>query len=349
MATRENAYSTYGLSNGPNSGPSSSFTPADVKLDPLSNSTTFIGIITSAKIKFVAEGSFTYNVIKSSLVDVTSSSMKSYSLYFDSVLQETGSYDTGVDLKKSLFGTYAERLEVYKENDEFVGSLISAQDDQVRGGAGNDRFTGYGSGQYGDYFNGEGGFDVTILRGKFADYTIKSMSIYDITKDDGTQTPGFQLTDKTANRDGIDYYNNVERLRFSDKVVALDIDGNAGQAYRLYKAALNRTPDEKGLAGWIKFMDDGGALSTMAQQFIDSQEFRTKYGILDNAGFVNQLYINVLNRNGEPAGVNGWVGGLNNGLSRADVLKGFSESGENQANVIGQIKNGIIYAEWWLV
>ena len=130
--------------------------------------------------------------------------------------------------------------------------------------------------------------------------------------------------------------------------MALDIDGNAGQAYRLYKAALNRTPDENGLAGWIKFMDDGGALITMAQQFIDSQEFRTKYGVLDNADFVNQLYINVLNRNGEPSGVNGWVGGLNNGLSRADVLKGFSESSENQANVIGQIKNGIAYTEWWL-
>ena len=145
-----------------------------------------------------------------------------------------------------------------------------------------------------------------------------------------------------------DTARNVERLQFLDKIIAIDIQGNAGQAYRLYQAALDRTPDERGLAGWIKFMDDGGALTTMAQQFIDSQEFRTKYGALDDRNFVNQLYLNVLDRNGEPAGINGWVGGLANGLTRADVLKGFSESSENQANVIGQIKNGIPYTEWWL-
>lgn len=101
-------------------------------------------------------------------------------------------------------------------------------------------------------------------------------------------------------------------------------------------------------AGWIKFMDEGGSLNTMAQSFIDSQEFRTKYGALDDRGFVNQLYLNVLDRNGEASGINGWVNGLANGLTRADVLKGFSESGENQANVLDQIKNGIPYTEWWL-
>lgn len=86
----------------------------------------------------------------------------------------------------------------------------------------------------------------------------------------------------------------------------------------------------------------------MSQQFIDSQEFNTKYGALDDRNFVNQLYLNVLDRNGEPAGIAGWFDGLANGLSRAEVLKGFSESSENQANVIGQIKNGIPYVEWWL-
>lgn len=141
---------------------------------------------------------------------------------------------------------------------------------------------------------------------------------------------------------------NIERIKFSDKIIAFDVQGNAGQAYRLYKAALDRTPDPNGLAGWIKYMDDGSQLTSMAQQFIDSQEFRTKYGSLDNAGFVNQLYINVLARKGEAAGVEGWVNGLAKGLSRAQVLAGFSESSENQANVIGQIKDGIAYNEWWL-
>ena len=36
---------------------------------------------------------------------------------------------------------------------------------------------------------------------------------------------------------------NVERLDFSDAHLAFDVDGNAGQIYRLYKAAFARTPD----------------------------------------------------------------------------------------------------------
>ena len=106
--------------------------------------------------------------------------------------------------------------------------------------------------------------------------------------------------------------------------------------------------EQRRMAGLINFMDEGGSLSAMGQQFIVSQEFHVRYGALDNTGFVNQLYKNVLARNGEPAGIAGWVNGLANGLTRAEVLKGFSESSENQANVIGQIKNGIPYVEWWL-
>jgi uncharacterized protein (TIGR01370 family) len=174
-------------------------------------------------------------------------------------------------------------------------------------------------------------------------------AVYDTVRSDFIVTGNINSTNITSSKYLIDdVLSSVERIRFVDTTVALDIDGNAGQAYRLYQAALDRTPDERGLAGWIKFMDEGGALKNMAQQFIDSQEFRTKYGTLDDRNFVNQLYLNVLDRNGEPAGIAGWVGGLANGLTRADVLKGFSESSENQANVIGQIKNGIPYVEWWL-
>jgi hypothetical protein len=190
------------------------------------------------------------------------------------------------------------------------------------------------SGKRDDQIDGGNGIDRVLYSGSVREYSITDH----LTK----------ISDSDSNRDGSDTLTNIERIQFSDKLLALDIDGNAGQAYRLYQAALDRTPDERGLAGWIKFMDEGGALVNMAQQFIDSQEFRTKYGALDDRNFVNQLYLNVLDRNGEPAGIAGWVNGLANGLTRADVLKGFSESSENQANVIGQIKNGIPYVEWWL-
>jgi hypothetical protein len=187
-----------------------------------------------------------------------------------------------------------------------------------------------------DFFDGRSGIDFALYNSPLREISVSIAST------------GAEIFDQNNPANVTDYLTNVERLRFTDTTIALDINGNAGQAYRLYQAALDRTPDERGLAGWIKFMDEGGALTTMAQQFIDSQEFRTKYGALDNRNFVNQLYLNVLDRNGEAAGITGWVNGLANGLTRADVLKGFSESSENQANVIGQIKNGIPYTEWWL-
>lgn len=140
----------------------------------------------------------------------------------------------------------------------------------------------------------------------------------------------------------------LERVHFADRTIAFDIDGHAGEAYRLYAAALDRTPDERGLASWIKFMDDGGTLETMAQHFIDSDEFDARFGSLDNHEFVNQLYRNVLDRDGEAAGVTAWVDGLDHGLSRADVLTGFSESPENEANVASSVQGGISYVEWWL-
>jgi serralysin len=39
--------------------------------------------------------------------------------------------------------------------------------------------------------------------------------------------------------------------------VAIDIDGTAGQLYRLYSAALGREPDEVGMGYWISRMDNG--------------------------------------------------------------------------------------------
>jgi hypothetical protein len=186
-----------------------------------------------------------------------------------------------------------------------------------------------------DTVDGAQGADTYVALGRSSEFKV-SIQKENITIDD------------LSGLGGVDILANVERIRFYNETIAYDIAGNAGQAYRLYKAALDRIPDAIGLASWIKYMDDGAALTSMAQQFIDSQEFIGKYGALDNTGFVNQLYINVLARKGEATGVEAWVNGLANGLTRAQVLAGFSESSENQANVIGQIKDGIAYNEWWL-
>ncbi|MCC2972097.1 DUF4214 domain-containing protein [Massilia sp. IC2-476] len=147
---------------------------------------------------------------------------------------------------------------------------------------------------------------------------------------------------------GVDTLASVERIAFSDASLALDIDGIAGKAYRLYQAAFNRTPDKGGVGYWIKMMDAGQTLEQVAFNFANSPEFKQMYGAnASDAQFVELLYNNVLHRSAEGAGRDYWLEALGEKhLPRAQVLAYFSESAENQAQVIGAIQNGIEFTPW---
>jgi hypothetical protein len=143
--------------------------------------------------------------------------------------------------------------------------------------------------------------------------------------------------------------DSIERIRFSDKNLALDTNGTAGQAYRIYKAAFNRTPDTGGLGYWITQMDKGMNTVDVAARFIDSAEFRTLYGQNpSNADFLTKVYTNVLGRTPDQGGYNWWLNELNTNASKtkAKVLADFSESAENQTSVASLIGNGITYEPW---
>jgi len=105
---------------------------------------------------------------------------------------------------------------------------------------------------------------------------------------------------------------------------------DARAAARLYSAAFDREPDADGLNFWIDSLDQGVPLLRIAEQFRNSPEFQARYGELGDLEFVRQLYRNVLRREGEPSGVDYWVGVLASGTSQATVLKQFSDSRENR-------------------
>ena len=110
-------------------------------------------------------------------------------------------------------------------------------------------------------------------------------------------------------------------------------------AIRLYYAALARPPDYVGLQNWSSALQAGTlSLTGAADQFASSTEFLLDYGSLDNTGFVQQLYRNVLGREADPDGLANWVGQLNDGASRGTVLIGFSESPEFQTDIAGQVE-----------
>lgn len=177
------------------------------------------------------------------------------------------------------------------------------------------------------------GLDTIAYAGTRADFTIER-TVY-----------GVSVTDK-SDTFGADNLLGVERIKFNDTMVALDIDGIAGQIYRLYQAAFDRAPDEEGMSFYLHNADTKGVtLADIALSFTNSPEYKDLY-LKDpsNTNFVTLLYNHVLHREPEPGGFAHWMNVLdNNKLSRVDVLAFFAESAENQAQVIGEINNGIAY------
>jgi len=266
----------------------------------------------SDHVSFVAPYSGTYYVDASWMQGVQSGQQK-VSL---NILEDLGSPGVAV-----IAGTaQGEQLDGTSGQDDLYGM---SGDDSLFGGRGD------------DFLDGGWGTDSAYYQGRHAEYSV--------TKEGN----GFRVTDLAGN-DGSDFLVNVERLDFADTGVALDIDGAGGEAYRLYQAAFNRTPDKVGLGYWIAQLDHGTSLSAVSQSFINSAEFQGLYGAQpSNLDLVNNFYWNVLHRAPDQAGLNYWVNILNTHQdTAANVLVGFSESKENYAQLVGVMSNGVEYQPW---
>ncbi len=97
---------------------------------------------------------------------------------------------------------------------------------------------------------------------------------------------------------------------------------------RLYLAYFGRTPDVEGFRYWQDQIEFGVPLGQVSQYFSTGAEFVNRYGHLDDARFVDLVYVNVLGRPPEPEGRAYWVRVLARGESRGEVMLGFSDSTE---------------------
>jgi hypothetical protein len=169
-------------------------------------------------------------------------------------------------------------------------------------------------------------------------------SDYTVARDaGGTVTLTNKMTGKATAYDGL------ALVKFADTYVSFDLDGGAGQVYRLYQAAFDRQPDAAGLGFWIKANHDGHDLIDIAGNFISSAEFIRLYGDnLPAASFIDHMYQNVLHRAGDPGGASWWTTQVNNGADRRGVLFGFSDSAENRTKLLPGIANGFDYIPFGL-
>jgi len=141
--------------------------------------------------------------------------------------------------------------------------------------------------------------------------------------------------------------DSVERLRFSDCTVALDLDGHAGTAARIAGAVFGRdmlkSKELMGLA--IDLLDSG-----MTPQALTQAALQAKLG----AGYTNTQLINLVYKNltnTAPTAVDAQLYGsmLDEGLfTGAELAWAAADSALNAANIdlAGLAKTGLDYLPW---
>lgn len=271
------------------------------------------------------------NLLESDDDSNTSDGAGGSSSRLDSFLSHTittpGQYTISVralgDQEVPVGGTYQLHLSV--DGVLGAGGTGSPGDDILDGGSGDDLLFGNGGS---DILEGGEGSDTAFFAGARAGYKITKSG--DVT---------------TISRSGeVDTLTGIEILTFDDATVGLSFEqfDAAAQVYRLYQAAFDRTPDTFGLAHNANLVANGFSIFNMADAFVASAEFELLYGAnSSNTTFVTALYNNVLGREPEIIGLNGWDTTLRSGQNdRGDVLFGFSESQENKNLVEATIQDG---------
>ena len=123
-----------------------------------------------------------------------------------------------------------------------------------------------------------------------------------------------------------------------------EFDTHAAAVIRLYHAALGRSPELCGYNYWLGQANAGMNTSEMGQAFLESSEFATKQAGLDNAGFVDLIYLNVLQRAPEAVGRAYWIEQLQTGKTdRGGMLYSVVQSQEFKAAMVDDVAVDILY------
>ena len=145
--------------------------------------------------------------------------------------------------------------------------------DVIRSGGGNDLIVGSDGN---DYIDGGTGIDQLT-------YSSRAGSI-SFAVDTGGNVQ-VRLGSKT------DTVVGVERISFTDKAYALDLDGSAGKAAKAVIAAFGKTAVSQYLGIALTMIDKGSSVADLAKMVIDNKMLPS-----DNSQFVQAVFNNVVGR-----------------------------------------------------
>ncbi|WP_394780778.1 Ig-like domain-containing protein [Undibacterium sp.] len=184
-------------------------------------------------------------------------------------------------------------------------------------GSGNDRLEGGGGN---NLLVGGDGTDTVVYTGARSSYHIELTATGDVTIVGAT---------------GTDTLRQIEKGEFSDGTVDLAFTKAAPaqlkQIALTYEAVLGRAADLGGISYWANGSQDAMGL---AQSFLNSAEFTSRFGTLDNAAFVSLIEQNALQHAPDSASTQQWVSYLAT-HSRAEMIVALVGSADVQAAQYG--------------
>lgn len=118
-------------------------------------------------------------------------------------------------------------------------------------------------------------------------------------------------------------------------------DDNFQQVAALYDSFADRLPDRPGLLNWVAALESGMSLKDVATGFANSGEFAEHTAGLSNADLVDYMYMNTLDRGADAGGKQAWVAALEGGMTKGELLLGFSSSEEHFGMMHDHIYSGV--------
>jgi hypothetical protein len=138
-----------------------------------------------------------------------------------------------------------------------------------------------------------------------------------------------------------------ERVVFTDKAIAYDATGRAGDVYALLAAALGTADVTRAYTGiGIYLADAGWTNKQLAEALLATDVYKTDAGGVSNETFIKHVYKNVYGTNASLADVTALTNWMTtNNYSQADVLVTASEltAFETTIGLVGLATTGIEY------
>ena len=228
--------------------------------------------------------------------------------------------ENGVTYIDALSGASAstERTELINvELVQFLDKTVNlVANDTFKGQAGTDRF------------DGGLGTDSVVYSGPLVQYTVnKSGNSYIVSEPTGS--------------DGTDYLTNIERLKFKDKFIAIDLDGNAGTTAKILGAVFGKeSVSNKSYVGiGLNFLDTGWTYDNLAALALDAAGAKT------NDQIVSLLWTNVIGTKPTAADKQPFIALLENGMSAGALAHLAADTSFNTTNInlVGLAQTGIEY------